>query len=226
MAIVCRAEDGMGAQQLFTGSRDCSVILWDLATATVVAKNHIQRNVCTHARSFSAAAPTSDLLHCVAQTSEDRFLRLWDVRTLTVATTFPQQRHILSSCDVSPCGRYIATTSHGINGDGCYVDLWDVRQRSICCTYLGHSMSSTACAFVPDTEARQLVSVGNDGLVFLWAVDATAPLASLSVPHAGALTSVAIDSGGRHVAVGSISAGVLDIHLHHHEVLVGPVNVH
>ena len=45
--------------------------------------------------------------------------RLWDARTLAVATELPRKQYIQTCCDVSADQRYCLSASNGFGGQGC-----------------------------------------------------------------------------------------------------------
>lgn len=83
--------------QICSGSRDCTLCLWDAATAAKVACCEVSQNVVT----FMSAVPAEP---AVLQTSEDLNLRLWDTRVMQAAQMLPQHSNIPVCCDVSPDG--------------------------------------------------------------------------------------------------------------------------
>ncbi|KAF6016789.1 WDR31 [Bugula neritina] len=103
-----------------SGSRDNTVALWDVSTGSVTNSVKIARNLVTD------LCWKDDIL---AQTSEDKSLRLWDPRSLEVTHTFIKKQQILTSCDVS--SSIVATSSSGFNGSGCEISLWDHRNTTL-----------------------------------------------------------------------------------------------
>lgn len=75
-------------EHLCSGSRNGDIFLWDSSTAKRTAKAHVNRNVIT------AVCWTPGDAGLVAQTSEDKILRLWDVRTMKPAHAYPRQQYI------------------------------------------------------------------------------------------------------------------------------------
>ncbi|XP_069790130.1 WD repeat-containing protein 31 isoform X1 [Narcine bancroftii] len=101
-----------GGLQLCTGSRDNSLCMWDVETGICLQKYSISRNLVTHI----CWIPTESL---VLQTSEDKMVRIWDIRELQVTHTFPMKQYIQTCCDTSPDGRYCITCSNGFGSEGC-----------------------------------------------------------------------------------------------------------
>ena len=115
---VAVAEDG---QQALSGSRDCSLRHWDLATGATKGRCHLEQNVVTCLK----WVPGETSL--VAQGSEDLRLRLWDVRTLSRPAAVLENEYVYFPlcCDCS--GPYVLTGSNGFNSVGCELRLWDRR---------------------------------------------------------------------------------------------------
>lgn len=83
--------------QICSGSRDCTLRLWDVATCAEVASSNISQNLVT----FMSAIPAES---AVIQSSEDLHLRLWDTRTMQAVQMLPQHNDIPLCCDVSSDG--------------------------------------------------------------------------------------------------------------------------
>ncbi|XP_014441060.1 WD repeat-containing protein 31 isoform X2 [Tupaia chinensis] len=131
------------SSQLCTGSRDNTLLLWDVGTGQCVERASVSRNLVTHL----CWVPREQY---ILQTSEDRTLRLWDSRGLQVAHVFPAKQHIQTYCEVSLDGRTCISCSNGFGGEGCEATLWDLRQtRNRICEYKGHFQTVASCVFLP-----------------------------------------------------------------------------
>ncbi|XP_030362900.1 WD repeat-containing protein 31 isoform X3 [Strigops habroptila] len=175
------------ASQLCTGSRDNTVCKWDTETGQCLRRVITFRNVVTHL-CWVPGEPY------VIQTSEDKTVRLWDMRQLEVAHTFPSKQHIQTCCDVSPDGRLCLSTSSGTAGEGCEATLWDLRQtRSHVCEYKGHFQTTTSGVFLPwgPTLTPSIATASCDSTVKVWDRDTAACLATLYLDGAGPLSSLA-----------------------------------
>lgn len=92
------------------------------------------------------------------QTSEDKCLRVWDVRTATAAIEFPKQQYILTDCSAGNKHGHSAGANHiltasiagGSQTQGARLSLWDVRAAKKLQDFHGHTAGVTGCAFVTD----------------------------------------------------------------------------
>ncbi|CAI2347111.1 unnamed protein product [Caenorhabditis sp. 36 PRJEB53466] len=148
--------------QFMSGSRDCTVKLWDVERSTPVLSETINRNLCTH---MSHDANTK----MVAQSSEDKSVRIWDPRNLEVAIEFPRKRHIQMYCEFGGDNR-LFSCSNGFNGDGCEITSYDVRNPRAVREGRGHEGNVTSLAILHfDAPSRRLlVSVSADKRIRIW----------------------------------------------------------
>uniref|UniRef100_A0A8C9YUT4 WD repeat domain 31 n=3 Tax=Sander lucioperca TaxID=283035 RepID=A0A8C9YUT4_SANLU len=98
-------------RKLCTGSRDNWMCLWDIESAKCEQRHNISRNLVTHV----CWVPGSS---SIAQTSEDKTIRVWDSRAWQVTNTFPAKQYIQTHCDVSANGNYLVSSSNGFGGQG------------------------------------------------------------------------------------------------------------
>ncbi|XP_010637688.1 WD repeat-containing protein 31 isoform X1 [Fukomys damarensis] len=176
------------SSQLCTGSRDNTLLLWDVGTGQCVEKACVSRNLVTHL----CWVPREPY---VLQTSEDKTMRLWDIRGLQVAHMFPPKQHIQTYCEVSMDGHKCISCSNGFGGEGCEATLWDLRQtRNRICEYKGHFQTVASCVFLPKTLALMpvIATSSHDSKVKIWNQDTGACLFTLSLDGSGPLTSLAV----------------------------------
>lgn len=119
---------------LFTGSRDCSVRVWDLHTGMQIHAYKTLRNVVTAVRRVPRES------HMVVQASEDLQLRLWDVSvgTKPVHAVHAGPNQVVC-VDVSDDGNYVACGTKGFSRENCELKVFDMRAGL-------KELSSVACA--------------------------------------------------------------------------------
>ncbi|EGT33326.1 hypothetical protein CAEBREN_04311 [Caenorhabditis brenneri] len=151
-------------QQFMSGSRDCTVKLWDLENQKCVMSQTVNRNLVTH-MTYSCNH------NLVAQTSEDKSVRLWDPRSLAVVTEFPRKQHIQMYCEFDGADR-LYSCSNGFNHDGCEITSYDLRNPRQNKAVRGHEGNVTCLALLPiDQTKKCLVSVSADKQIRLWKIE-------------------------------------------------------
>ena len=86
--------------QFCSGSRDCTLRLWDAATGAEVACSNISQNLVT----FMSAIPAEP---SIVQAGEDLHLRVWDTRTMQAVQMLPQHSNIPLCCDITSDGEHV-----------------------------------------------------------------------------------------------------------------------
>ncbi|XP_070581975.1 WD repeat-containing protein 31-like [Ptychodera flava] len=188
---------------LCTGSRDNYIKLWDVETGICSLQRHISRNLITYVKWISHE-------ESVAQTSEDKCLRIWDTRTLEESHVFPKKQYIQTCCDVSSDGNYCVTSSNGFDGQGCETTLWDLRQNRGVCEYKGHNQTTGCCLFLPSIPyqpAPLIATSSHDSTVKIWNRDTKECVCSLSLDGAGPLTSLTAYEDGS-ICCASFNSGI------------------
>lgn len=184
-------------KKLCTGSRDNFVHLWDIETGDCIKQSGKTRNLVTHICWVHGQL-------AVAQTSEDKSVRIWDTRTLQESILFPKKQYIQSHCDVSQDGNYVLSSSNGFNGQGCEVTLWDMRTTKLLNEYWGHEETVSACYFLPWKESVDLIATSSmDSTVKVWEQSTCKCLLSFRFPGSGSLTSIAPYADGSMVVSSS-----------------------
>jgi WD40 repeat protein len=126
-----------------SGSRDYFVRFWDVETGQCTFwPEVVQQNVVTDLRWMNNGETA------VLQASEDLQLRLWDVRTKSVAQAFDDGPYFALHCDVSPCGNYFLTGHNGFEGVGCEIKLFDRRADRKCLSIQCASQAVTDACFL------------------------------------------------------------------------------
>ncbi|OZC11879.1 WD domain, G-beta repeat protein [Onchocerca flexuosa] len=183
--------------RFISGARDATLRLWDLETGTCLCAAHHSRNLVTHISHCS-------MNNLLAQSSEDKQLKIWDSRNLCLAIQFPKKNHILTHCDFLPDGNYCITSSNGFNNDGCEITLWDIRQQKMMLEYRGHEESVNCAIFLRQQviSKRVLLSVSADRTARLWNIDDGGCLWSELIPTASDLLACVGFSDGNIVVSG------------------------
>lgn len=95
--------------------------------------------------------------------SEDKTVRIWNVRTGEMLTTLQGHTARVETIRFSPDGRLLATLSQG----GDRIRLWDPRRGRLLATVrAGQMLFNIALAFSPDS--RKLAVVGFDERIYFW----------------------------------------------------------
>jgi cilia- and flagella-associated protein 52 len=138
-----------------TCSRDRSFLCWDLRREKRIS-NHTQRM-----GGMNGIALSRDQTQ-VMTVGQERKITYWDLREanpVQVADHDGEARCIA----VSHTGQFVAT-----GGNDQLVRLWDYATGKKIMDGVGHSGAVRSVAFSPDD--RQLISVGEDGCIFVWNV--------------------------------------------------------
>lgn len=153
------------ASKLFTGSRDFSVRLWDVETGAQTWTQKINRNVVTDLKWI----PREEN---ILQVGEDLTLRVWDIRSGSLAQTLRSDNYFPWCCDVSDDGWYFLTSNNGFGGEGCEVKVWDRRKGAVLTVCKGHEEAVNACAFLPPgttgSDSKMIVSSSKDSTIRTW----------------------------------------------------------
>jgi len=189
---------------MLSGSRDNSVRLWDVDGGQCVRMTALAQNVVTHV-CWGRSCGT----WVVAQSSEDKTIRLWDSRSLRVAFTTVPKQYIQTCCDLSGADdRFCLSASNGFGGNGCEATLWDLRGGAkILREFTGHFETINGCCFVPSSSHFMAATCSNDGIVRLWDCDSGITLATVVIPASGPLTSITANVDGS-LYVSSFFAGI------------------
>ena len=177
--------------------------LWSTETGQCVIANTISRNLITQVK----WAPSADM---IAQSGEDKEVRIFDSRNLQVIRTFPKKQYIQTWCDISQDNNYCLTCSNGFGGQGCEATLWDIRTSQAVHEYKGHHETACCCVFLPGSfrsgGSPMIATSSNDCTVRIWNQDTRECLDCLSLAGSGPLTSIAAQEDG--LVVSSFNAGL------------------
>lgn len=156
------------ASCVVSGSRDCTVRLWDTETAKDVGKAKVLRNVVTSLRVVPAR-------NTVVQCSEDLRLRLWSTesRSLREVATVGSGPNQLICCEVSPDGNYVLAGSKGFSRENCQLHLFDLRQLKEVISQPCFNQSVEGVAWLSDSV---VLGVAKDCCVRTFAAQTLQPL--------------------------------------------------
>lgn len=149
-----------------SGSRDTTLKLWEVeSTKRSVRSAQVNRNLVTHI-TYNACC------NIIAQSSEDKEVKLWDPRNLELIAQLPRKNHIQMHCEFID-DRLVASTSNGFNGDGCEISIWDLRTRKLLRELRGHEGSVSCVAGLTQqvTLKRLLMSVSMDRSIRIWNIE-------------------------------------------------------
>ncbi len=151
--------------KLCSGSRDQSVMLWDLQTGQSLATKLIPRNMITCVEWIPGSNDS------FVQCSEDLTIRIWDTREFKpVIEIALGDNYFAANCDVDSTGTKLVTGHFASNGEGCGVLLWDLRKASegsYMWRFIEHKESVVQTAIVKNGHAGQdiVISASKDAKV-------------------------------------------------------------
>jgi WD40 repeat protein len=185
------APDG---KTLATGSWDCSVKLWDIATGKE------KRTLRGHEGLIHAVAFSPDG-RVVASAGWDGVVRLWDAATGRQEAAYQAHADVrVMSLAFSLDGRTLATAGH----DGA-VKLYELASGKERAAFLATGGTVASIAFSPD--GRTLAAAGERGTVRFWDV-ASGKDQPVRRRHSGEIRAVAYHPNGRMLATGGWDATV------------------
>ena len=136
----------------WTGSKDCSVIRWDVETGKRLSKypgRHITKadrladggkkiHAAGHSNEVLAIACTTDGKY-VASAGRDSTIRLWDARSNELLDTFKGHRDIISTLTFQDYTHTLFSGSHDRT-----VKIWNMTERMYVDTLFGHQAEVTS----------------------------------------------------------------------------------
>ncbi|KAI9994891.1 hypothetical protein PInf_011731 [Phytophthora infestans] len=136
-------------------SRDRSLLCWDLRNERRIS-SHIQRMGGINTVALSADQ------RLVLSAGQEKRISYWDLRIDTPVTVIQKAHNEEATCIAVAHNLEVFATG----GNDRLVKLWDFNTNQLIMDGVGHSGNVRGLAFSPDD--RQLVSVGDDGCVFVW----------------------------------------------------------
>jgi len=136
----------------WTGSKDCTIIRWDVETGQRVSKyagGHVSRadkkrdggrsiHAAGHSHEVLAIACTTDGKY-VASAGRDATIRLWDVRSNELIDTFKGHRDIVSTLTFQDYTHTLYSGSHDRT-----LKIWNMTERMYVDTLFGHQAEVTS----------------------------------------------------------------------------------
>lgn len=138
-------------------SRDRSILCWDLRSERRIS-SHIQRMGGINTVALSANQKL------VLSAGQEKRISFWDLRIDSPVNIIQKAHDEEATCIAVAHSLEIFATG----GNDRLVKLWDANTGELVMDGVGHSGNVRSVAFSPDD--RQLVSVGDDGSVFIWNV--------------------------------------------------------
>ena len=169
-----------------TGSRDCTVRVWDLDTGACL------RTLEGHTSEVNSVAIHADGRRAVTG-SRDKTVRVWDLDTGACLRTL--NTNWVSSVAPHPDGRRLVTGSWDKT-----VRVWDLDTGECLRTLQGHADAVTSVALHAD--GRRAVTGSRDYTVRVWDLDTGASLSTLQGLTYGEVNSVALHADGRRAVTG------------------------
>ncbi|WP_431659214.1 WD40 repeat domain-containing protein [Pantanalinema rosaneae] len=191
-----------------TSSQDATIRIWDLqaparssegdASSSLVVDTCMQLlghqgrvwSVAFHPVG-SSEPPGMDTI--LASGSEDRTIKLWDIKTGSCLQTLTGHQEWVKSVAFSPDGQMLASGSFDHT-----LKLWDLQTGGCLNTLRGHSSTVTMVAF---SSSGQLVSSSYDQTLKLWNITTGQCMRTLQ-GHGNRIWAVAFDPTGEWLASG------------------------
>ncbi|KAL3108479.1 hypothetical protein niasHT_015401 [Heterodera trifolii] len=190
-----------------SGGRDGRMALWDVGEATGPIRSvGNSQNVVTHIDQSSDAKT-------LYQTAEDGTLRLWDAQNLSPICQLSSSTS-LWHCSTSNAEPNICLTAGGgALGDGCVVELWDLRQRKRLQQFRGHEKPVRCAIFIQQQQVTWkslILSVSGDKTVRIWEANSARCVWTETAPAA---LNCCVGSSDGSVVVGGECATLCDFRL-------------
>lgn len=152
-----------------------------------------ERNIRAHEKDINhiCVAP-NDLV--IATSSQDRTVKIWTARDLTLAGTLRGHKRGVMASAFSPINRSLITCSADRT-----LKMWSISDFTCLKTFQGHCASVLAVEFLPD--ASQVVSCGADGLLKLWTLKTNECEGTFDA-HDDKIWTLALRGDGKELATG------------------------
>ena len=188
---VAIAPDGRTA---VSGSRDTTLIVWDLASGTAI------RTLSSHSDVVNSVAIGPDGKTALSG-SDDNSAIVWDLAGGARLRTLSGHTGPVNGVAISPDGKTALSGSSDTT-----LILWDLASGARLRTLSGHTGPVNGVAFAPD--GRTAVSASDDTTLIIWDLASGARLRTLS-GHSGIVFSVAVSPDGKTALSGSSDATLI-----------------
>nr|XP_047134778.1 WD repeat-containing protein 31 isoform X2 [Hydra vulgaris] len=178
--VVTALSTNQDGTQMVSGSRDCTVKLWDVSTKCVLKSSSIAQNMVTDIK-------WSHENNLIFQSSEDRSTKLMDPKTLFVVSCLPKKNYF-QTC----------------------LDVWDIRQlKSLYTIINSHAEKLTDCKFLKTfSNDTCIVTSSLDSTIKVWESDLSASIDAYSISTGKGVTSLAVSMTLNRIAVGTFEYGL------------------
>jgi len=194
--VTCIATTAENPDMLLSGSRDKSIIIWNLTKESEQNYGTPKRALTGHSHFIQDLAVSSDGQFALSG-SWDATLRLWDLNFGTTTRRFVGHTRDVLSVAFSADNRQIVSGSRDKT-----IKLWNTLGE---CKYTieenGHTEWVSCVRFSPNTQNPTIVSGGWDKLVKVWNLQ-NCKLKTNLVGHTGYVNSVTISPDGSLCASG------------------------
>ena len=174
------------SRYLVSGSKDRSLIIWDLASA-----DNIDLDEYHHADRIWSCAISNDGNYVVSG-SNDKTVKVWDLHSRKEIRTFFGHEKGVFSCVVSRDGLTLITSSEDRT-----IRSWDFNTGKEILVMRGHNAPVRCCAITPDN--KKIISASDDSTVKLWNA-ITGEIIKTFYGHKKAVLGCSVSPDGKTIA--------------------------
>ena len=198
-------------RRVVSGSRDCTIRIWDTGTGELIAGPFEGHTYAVWAVAFSPDGTR------VVSGSEDHTIRMWDTKAgELVAGPFEGHTYAVLSVAFSPDGRRVVSGSRDRT-----IRIWDAGTGELVAgPFEGHIFAVLSVAFSPD--GTRVVSGSRDCTIRIWDVRTGVVIAGPFDGSTRPVLSVAFSPDGTRVVSGSEDGTIRIWETATGELVVGP----